>query len=1121
MPSITENGAGESVTSALGLLKQANLAAEQMQAESLTDGSLLGVFGTRKRIFGARCQMLVVCLIAMVLSLSWLSGWVIRLYGQGKTAAKPSAQTNPVPPGKHQIVLNGHTFTLPEGFTIELAAGPPLTFRPITIALDELGRLYIGESSGSNERVTEQVKTKPHRILRLEDTNGDGRYDRQSVFAEGMMFPEGTMWLDGSLYVAAPPIIWRLTDTDGDGVADRREEWLNRQTLTGCANDLHGPYLGPDGWIYWCKGAWAEQTYNRPDGRPVKSRASHIFRTPPDRLLGAFPQVPGRFIEAVITGGMDNPVDVAFTPEGERFLTSTFLVHPQAGLRDGLIHAVYGGVYGKEHDPIYSHPWTAPKVMPVLVHMGAAASCGLTCYQSEVFGPEYRGNLFACHFNLHKVTRHVLVRQGAGFVTRDEDFLVSDQLDFHPTDVLEDADGSLLVVDTGGWYKLCCPTSHLPKPDVPGAIYRIRRIERAAPEDPRGLRIPWQKLSEQELADFLGDPRPAVRERAIQTLAKRGEPAVTVLSNVLRNSRSPSQRLYAVWTLCQMTGQSARQAIRSALNDPDDTVRHATLHSVALWRDREAVPDLCRIVTTASPALRRVAAEALGRIGDAQAVPFLLRALEQASDRTLQHSLTYALIEIGDVQALRAGLSSKHSGVVRQVLVALDQIPGSTAPVEQVLAALGSEDLALAETAWWIASRHPEWGDRLSQYIAQQLRALTTPRQHEEWRTLLIRLTKGAAVQRLLAELLSDTTLPLESRRLIAQVMAQSGLREAPSSWVKAWVSLLAHPQARPLWPEILTAIRQLPPSKNDLAIVQKGLLTLAEDAKVDEEIRLRALAAMPGRHALSDQAWSLALRCVPSTQPVAFRTLAVEAILRAQLTPAQLRQLTAVLPHAGPLESDRLLEAFAANTDDATAGILLDVLETAANRAALRPASIRRAVAKCSPEIQRRADKLIAQLDASTAQQKEKLEKLLALLKPGDVRRGQQVFHSPKAACIHCHAIGYLGGRIGPDLTRIGALRSERDLLESIVFPSASFVQSYEPVLVATKDGRVFNGLLREDRPEDILLITGPDQQVRLLRSDIEEIQPSKVSIMPSGLDQQLTLEELSDLIAFLKSCK
>ena len=93
-----------------------------------------------------------------------------------------------------------------------------------------------------------------------------------------MMFPEGTMWLDGSLYVSAPPSIWKLTDTNGDGVADRRQEWLKR-TLTHCANDLHGPYAGPDGWIYWCKGAFADQTYQLPGKKPIRlERGPHLPR---------------------------------------------------------------------------------------------------------------------------------------------------------------------------------------------------------------------------------------------------------------------------------------------------------------------------------------------------------------------------------------------------------------------------------------------------------------------------------------------------------------------------------------------------------------------------------------------------------------------------------------------------------------------------------------------------------------------------------------------------------------------------------------------------------------------------------------------------------------------------
>ena len=140
------------------------------------------------------------------------------------------------------------------GFSVERVAGPPLVNRPIVADFDDEGRLYVADSSGSNDKVDKQLADRPHRIVRLEDTDGDGDFDKSVVFADKMMFPEGTMWFDGSLYVAAPPSIWKLTDTDGDGVADKREEWFQGKTLTGCANDLHGPYLGPDGWIYWTQG---------------------------------------------------------------------------------------------------------------------------------------------------------------------------------------------------------------------------------------------------------------------------------------------------------------------------------------------------------------------------------------------------------------------------------------------------------------------------------------------------------------------------------------------------------------------------------------------------------------------------------------------------------------------------------------------------------------------------------------------------------------------------------------------------------------------------------------------------------------------------------------------------
>src|SRR5439155_22042479 len=152
--------------------------------------------------------------------------------------------------------------------------------------------------------------------------------------------------------------------------------------------------------------------------------------------------------------------------------------------------------------------------MPVLVHQGPSAPCGLHRYESDQFGADYQNNVFSCQINLRKVSRHVLKPSGATYSTEDSDFVVSDNTDFHPTVVLEDADGSLLVINTGGWYKLCCPTSQLSKPDVLGAIYRIRRKGAPRIDDPRGLKLGWASILPADLAKRLDDPRPAVCNRA-------------------------------------------------------------------------------------------------------------------------------------------------------------------------------------------------------------------------------------------------------------------------------------------------------------------------------------------------------------------------------------------------------------------------------------------------------------------------------------------------------------------------------------------------------------------------------------------------------------------------------
>ena len=434
-----------------------------------------------------------------------------------------------------------------------------------------------------------------------------------------------------------------------------------------------------------------------------------------------------------MTGGMDNPVDVVFTPGGERIFTTTFLVHPGGGQRDGLIHAIYGGVYGKVHDQIFdaSHKWTGPDVMPVLLHLGPAAPCGLTRYESDAFGKDYQDNLFACYFNLHKVSRHVLAPHGPTFTTKDEDFVSSPDLDFHPTDVIEDADGSLVIVDTGGWYKLCCPTSQLHKPDVLGAIYRVRRSGTPRALDPwdadeRMAHNDTQPATARDIIKKLDDPRPAVRRRTIENLSrfKTTDAQLAPLREVgAAADASPQLRRNIVWTLARIDEPGARVMVHDFLGDRDETVRQVAIHVVGLWRDKSA-GGLRTLLDSPSAQNRRAAAEALGRIGDSRAVPALLEAAGRTDDRILEHSITYALIDIADRRGTEAGLSSANVRTKKAAMVALDQMDGGGLDPRFVAGLLTAADPGLKETASWIVGRHREWALALADVLGERLKLI-------------------------------------------------------------------------------------------------------------------------------------------------------------------------------------------------------------------------------------------------------------------------------------------------------------------------------------------------------------------------------------------------------------
>jgi putative heme-binding domain-containing protein len=163
----------------------------------------------------------------------------------------------------------------------------------------------------------------------------------------------------------------------------------------------------------------------------------------------------------------------------------------------------------------------------------------------------------------------------------------------------------------------------------------------------------------------------------------------------------------------------------------------------------------------------------------------------------------------------------------------------------------------------------------------------------------------------------------------------------------------------------------------------------------------------------------------------------------------------------------------------------------------------------------------LLAHLQELQRARVERLRSLDPLLTAGgDVGRGRRIFFGEKVACYSCHTIGNQGGHVGPDLTAVGAIRSGHDILEAIVFPSASFVPGFEIYNVETK-GEMYSGVRGEDTGDSVTLVTGPHAEIRIPRGQVVSMKPSKVSLMPEGLDEGLTRGEFIDLLTFLQSQK
>lgn len=1001
-------------------------------------------------------------------------------------------------------------FVVPPGWTVERIAGPPLINYPLFACFDDQGHLYVAEGTGKNLPGTELEKLNLGKITRLDDDDGDGKFDRSTTYADGLVFPQGVLWHDGVVYVASHPAIWRFEDTDGDGRADSQRELVGKFGFNGNGCDIHGPFLGPDGWLYWTDGRHGYKCATQ-EGETIEGFAARIFRCRTD----------GSGIERIAGGGFDNPVELAWTTRGELIGTM------DQGPGDCLLHYIEGGVYPRDDQPCMSEfPMTGPPLPPVAMFSAAlpVALCGMCRITTDQFGPDLRDRLVTAQFNVHRIQQHSLVRDGSTFRAEQKDFLVSPDYDCHPTDVLEDADGSLLIVDMGAWFNYGCPTSKIAKPEVKGAIYRLRRRDAPKVVDPWGktLDMASPKVRPTDLVRLLDDPRAPVRNRAIGRLESFGNEAVPALSKLLEDSATPLEvttetRRNAIWALCRIRTEEARRAVRLALSNQDASVRQVAAHVAGLERDQEALPALARLAGDDEPSIRLQAASSIGRLGIADGVSAILAALRRGGgDRFLDHALTYALIRIGDRGATIDALSDSNPIVRRAALIALDQMPDGRLTRDEVVPLLDTDDPELQRVALDVVSRHEGWAGEINELLRRWLRSKEESLSDTQQKSLtgaLVAFATDPNTQNLIAKTLSNESSPLELRLLVTRVIARCRLDRLPDPWVAEMNQVIAHGDER-LRAEVIATIRT-----RGLSDFDGSLAELSRTNGLSDDLRLSALVCIAPRRRIDGASLRFLLNQLEEETEPLRRVTAARAIGACTLDKGEMLDLAPRLERAGPLLVPLLIPVFAKHGEAEVGIALIRALTKSPGTSALTADELRETVRRYPTDVQQAAEPLFSQL---TERQREQESYLAAVTQqtlqtPPVSQRGRDVFFSRKVGCYGCHRIDGQGGSIGPDLSQIGRVRDPRSLLEAIVFPSSTIIPDYRQFVIGTKAGVIYTGMIAREDTDAIYLRTAELAEIRVSRSEVADLKESAQSIMPQGLEKTMTSQELSDLLEYL----
>ena len=1112
-------------------------------------------------------------------------------------AAHAAAQEKPEPvepeiaPASQEAERAIQGFKVPTDLDVRLFAAEPQLANPVAFDIDHQGRFWICETFRQNQGVTDnrghdqawlnddlaaqsvadraayyrkhlgdkaiEYMLQDDRIRLVEDSDGDGRADKATVFADHFNdLVEGTgagvLARGGNVYYTNIPYLWLLKDEDGDGQADVRQPlhygYGVRTAFRG--HDMHGLIVGPDGKLYFSIG---DRGYNveTPDGKFVDPESGAVFRC----------NLDGSKLEVVHTG-LRNPQELAFDDYGNLFTGDN---NSDSGDQARFVYIVEGGDSGwrmsyqylpdrgpfnREHlwkpyqspgaaSPLHvgdslrdsqsprlgetrlreeteKRPATPAYIVPPILNLADGPS-GLAYYPGTGLPAHYNDRFFLCDFRGTPVNSGVRTFRvqpaGAFFEVIDQEQSIWSIL---ATDVAFGVDGAVYVSDwVDGW-----------NGTGKGRLYAFYDSE----ADQDGIQQVAELLSggitkrePAELAQLLAHNDQRVRLEAQFALTARGE--VDLLERTaLDEGAKLLARLHAIWGLGQLAeagsvSPSVWNVLVAASGDEEAEVRSQAVKVLGQQRYAAAFDLLVGALQDASPRVRYFAALGLGRLNRSEAISPLLALLADNADRDplLRHAGIMGLAGSGTPEQLLAAAGHVSSAARLGVLAAMRRHASS-----QITHFLNDTDVELVTEAARAIHDLPIV-DAMPMLAEVPISGATPEALAHRVLNANYRLggAQGAAV---IARYAADSTAPDGLRREAVEMLANWQSPSPRDRILGMWRPLderdsdAARDALAPVLADIfnqgsseLRAVVGETAARLQLKEAAPYLLAMVTDADLPSAARSQALQSLASIDAERAAAVIPAMLqdSDPTVRTTALRVLAAVdpgqalPLLEQAVNGDEQIERQGALATLAKLDHPQADKILSAALDKLQAGEIpldtqLDVLEAA--------------------RIQDNAD-LRAKLQAyeQSVPTDDPLAPHRVALAGGNAEAGRKIFFErTEVSCLRCHEIGETGGEVGPDLTQIGSQKTREYLLESIVAPSKTIAEGFETVVVIDDRGRIVSGVLKKETDEQLQLMTPEEKLITVDKSTIDE-RTTGQSAMPADLIEHLSPADLRNLIEFL----